>query len=85
MRIHALKTLPEYYEAVRCGYKTFEVRLNDRDFQAGDTLILKEFKPPDTYTGREIETRIIYIMDNPQYCKDGYVILAIDYYPEDSH
>ena len=42
---HALKTLPIYFDAALRGDKTFEVRKNDRDFQTGDTLILKEWDP----------------------------------------
>lgn len=43
--VHSLKTLPVYFAAVLRGDKTFEVRKNDRDFQTGDTLILKEYDP----------------------------------------
>lgn len=45
---HHLKTLPVYFDAVKRGDKTFELRKNDRDFQTGDTLVLEEFKggPP---------------------------------------
>ena len=42
---HDLKTLPVYFDAVLRGDKTFEVRKNDRDFQTGDTLVLKEWDP----------------------------------------
>ncbi|EKE9396609.1 DUF3850 domain-containing protein, partial [Listeria monocytogenes] len=42
--VHELKILPEYYEDIVAGRKTFEIRKNDRDFQVGDYLILKEFK-----------------------------------------
>lgn len=42
---HELKTLPVYFDAVARGDKTFEVRKNDRDFQTGDTLVLREFDP----------------------------------------
>lgn len=38
---HKLKILPEYFEAVKSGSKTFEVRKDDRGFQAGDTLFLQ--------------------------------------------
>ena len=38
--IHALKTLPEYFEAVWENKKTFELRKNDRDFKVGDYLAL---------------------------------------------
>lgn len=45
MKTHNLKTLPIYFDAVARGDKTFEIRNNDRDFQTGDTLVLKEFDP----------------------------------------
>lgn len=52
-KTHHLKTLPVYFDAVRRGDKTFEIRKNDRDFQTGDTLVLEEFKggPPHAPRG----------------------------------
>ena len=43
--IHELKTWPEFFDAVDRGEKTFEVRLDDRGFQVGDTLRLQRFRP----------------------------------------
>jgi|CXWL01.1.fsa_nt_gi hypothetical protein len=37
---HELKTLPQYWDAVQRGEKTFEVRRDDRGFQKGDVLEL---------------------------------------------
>lgn len=71
-----LKILPEYYEAVRCGDKTFEVRLNDRDYQVNDILHLQEFNNGE-YTGHELVKVISYILNDAAYCKEGYVILAL--------
>lgn len=42
---HILKIWPQYYQAVADGSKTFEVRVNDRGFQKGDHVLLREFDP----------------------------------------
>ena len=43
---HVLKTWPEYFAAVIIGTKTYEVRLDDRNFKEGDELLLREYLPP---------------------------------------
>lgn len=48
---HELKTDPAVFESVVAGLKTHEIRFNDRDFQVGDNLILRE----TTNTGAEIK------------------------------
>ena len=48
---HSLKTLPEFYQAVIEKRKPFEIRLNNRNFQKGDDVILNEWKDGE-YTGR---------------------------------
>lgn len=40
---HDLKIHPQFYVRVADGSKTFEVRDNDRGFQMGDTVVLREF------------------------------------------
>lgn len=42
---HVLKIWPQYYQRVSDGSKTFEVRNNDRGFQSGDTVTLREYDP----------------------------------------
>lgn len=42
---HDLKCWPEFFRPLCQGIKTFEVRLNDRNYQVGDTLQLWEWKP----------------------------------------
>ncbi len=42
---HILKIWPQYYSRVSDGSKTFEVRNNDRGFQSGDTVTLREWNP----------------------------------------
>lgn len=49
---------------------------NDRGFQVGDIVILKEFDNIK-YSGREIQVEITYILDDKFYgVSEGYVIFA---------
>lgn len=76
--VHHLKTLSEFFSDVKSGNKTFEVRQNDRNFQVGDTLILDEFNTDkQIVTGAWVPKEITYILDDPRYCKEGFVILGI--------
>lgn len=75
--VHNLKTLPKYFIDVKAGKKPFEVRKNDRNFQVGDTLILQEYDPETGYSGRQMTCLVTYILDEPEYVKEGYVVLGI--------
>lgn len=75
-RVHKLKTWPVYFEAVKAGIKRFEIRNNDREFRAGDWVVLQEWDPDgEEYTGREIDTRIIYVTEFGQ--PEGQVVFGI--------
>jgi len=78
MTVHELKTLPEYFEAVNEGVKTFEIRKNDRNYQVNDFLLLKEFDGTN-YTGREVFRQVCYMTNYGQ--ADNYVVLAIENVP----
>lgn len=60
MKIHELKTWPPYWEDVRNEAKSFEIRKDDRDFQKGDFLHLREYEMYRGYTGRSCYALIIY-------------------------
>ncbi|MDF4197332.1 ASCH/PUA domain-containing protein [Bacillus subtilis] len=77
MQRHILKILPEYFDAVCSGKKSFEIRKNDRNYQVGDELILCEYVPDrEGFTGREVEKEVVYITDYAQ--KENYIVMAID-------
>lgn len=68
---HELKIWPDFFQAVLNGKMKFQLRRNDRDYQVGDQLLLKEWNPEPTqscvkqgYTGREVLVRVDYIMDS---------------------
>jgi ASC-1-like (ASCH) protein len=73
---HQLKILPEYFQAIAEGEKTFEIRRNDRDYQVGDELFLNEFDPEkQKYTGRREKVKVSYITDYAQV--ENYIVMGI--------
>lgn len=74
--IHDLKILPIYFEAVALGIKTFEVRKDDRPYQVGDTLLLREYGNGE-FTGKKLKAKVTYILRDSVFCKDGYCIMGI--------
>jgi hypothetical protein len=79
--VHDLKTWPEFFNAVEHGAKSFEIRKDDRNFQVGDILCLREWDPATKdYTGRSIRKTIRYILrDALQFgLQEGYAILGFE-------
>ena len=75
-KIHELKIAPEYFEKVISKEKTFEFRYNDRNYQVGDILKLKEYYN-QKYTDQSISIKITYILENFEGLKHNHVILSI--------
>ena len=76
--IHQLKQKSKYFEDVISGKKTFELRLDDRDYAEGDYLALNEVDDSGIYTGRSCMVYVDYILkDVPNLLPDGVVCMAI--------
>ena len=75
--IRKLKILPQYFNDVLSGYKSFELRKDDRDYKVGDKLQLMEWDKE--FTDRSCIRDVIYILrDVEKYgLKKGFVILGI--------
>lgn len=73
--IHDLKILPEWFNAVISGVKTFEIRKDDRDYQPRDELLLREWDGT-AYTGRTCRADVTMVLRG-EYCRDGYCTMAI--------
>jgi hypothetical protein len=82
---HELKAWPHFFRSVWDGTKTFELRRDDRGYQVGDILLLREYDPDrddlpcgERYTGRELTARVEYILVGGQLgLEEGYVIMSI--------
>jgi hypothetical protein len=60
---HVLKTWPEFFALVWAGYKTAELRRDDRGFQIGDRMELREYDPESrSYTGRKVVAEITHVV-----------------------
>lgn len=77
---HQLKILPEYYEQVIEGNKTFEIRKNDRNFRSGDMLHLREWDSQEKqYTTRFAECLVRFCFYGGRYgLQKGFVCMSIE-------
>ena len=76
--IHELKILPHFFREVISGRKTFEIRKFDRPFRKDDLLALNEYDTDrKRYTGNSCLVYIDYLLESDEYCKQGYVVMAI--------
>ena len=77
--VHELKILPYYFNLVESGMKTFEIRLNDRNYQVGDILILHEYYG-GKYTDKKIVAKVDAVINFCVGVKKGYIVLLIETY-----
>jgi hypothetical protein len=77
---HELKIKEKYFLCLASGKKSFEVRLNDRDFQAGDqiefTVLGDDGLPDSTYCPRLMG--ITYVHSGLGMA-EGYVVLGVEW------
>lgn len=75
---HDLKCWPESYELTRTGFKPWEFRLNDRDYQEGDTLHLRAWDPKtQSYLGTSLRRRVMLVFRGGFGIPEGYVIMTL--------
>lgn len=84
---HEVKCWPAYFGPIRRKEKNFCVRRDDRGYQKGDTLHLREWQPPPSpnytgsytgsYTGNDENRKIKFILTGGQFgIEPGYVVLG---------
>jgi hypothetical protein len=78
MKVHIINCWSAYFKEVLAGTKQFELREDDRGYQVGDALILREYDPgEEVNTGRICFQRIEYILVNFPGLQEGYVAMSI--------
>lgn len=75
-KVHDVKLGTTFFDDVKTGRKTFELRKNDRGYKEGDTIVMHEYKDGTT-TGRTIEKKIVYMLEDFTGLEDGYCILGL--------
>lgn len=85
-RIHCVKCWVGVFDDVKAGRKPFEYRLNDRDYQVGDCLILQEYNPEtDSLTGEAFAVRVTYLLPGGKFgVPEKHCIMAIEPWGVDS-
>lgn len=80
MKTHELKCHPHFFAAIADGRKTFEIRRDDRHYQVGDLLALREYDPSFGDTGKRLPPfEVVYVMmaeDFPAILP-GFVIMGL--------
>lgn len=65
---HEMKSQPQFFEEILADRKTHDLRRDDRMFETGDTVRLREWSEAAGYTGREAMVEITYITDVTSPC-----------------
>jgi ParB family chromosome partitioning protein len=74
---HDLKCEEEEFDKTVEGVKTFEFRLNDRDFKVNDVLRLHKIDKNKIYTGNIFNCKVMYILYGPKFgVPDKYCVMA---------
>lgn len=79
---HDLKVHPEYFKLLSSGVKNFEIRKeDDRNFNEGDILFLREFSIDQwkvgTYSGKYLIRQVMYVTRDTEFVKEGYCIMGL--------
>jgi hypothetical protein len=88
---HELKTDPDVFQKTWNNKKSFEIRKDDRNFQEGDILFLRETKYTGKqmksgkalfYTGFSLKVRVDYKLPTGSYgLLEGWTVLSVTQIP----
>ena len=77
-KIHKVKILSHWFEAVIAGYKKAELRFNDRGYEVGDVLVMREYDGGTrTHSGRKVHVKVTHVADVGKI-QHNYVLLSFE-------
>lgn len=63
MKTHVVKIWPEYFHEVQTGEWPLDLRIDDRGYTKGDSLMLREWDPVTMeYTGKMTCKKIVHVL-----------------------
>lgn len=74
--IHHVKLGETFFEDVKTGRKSFELRKNDRGYKQGDMIVFYEYKD-GKYTPNLIKKKIVYVLQDFTGLEEGFCILGL--------
>lgn len=85
-KVHELKCAQPHFDDVASGRKTAELRLDDRGYEVGDTLRLREIAVCDFadryhYTGNVIAYEVTHKLSGEPWLAPGYCMLSLGRVP----
>jgi hypothetical protein len=80
MATHELKSWPSQFQAMWTGRKRAEFRRDDRGYEVGDLLELREWDPDERrYTGFRLTARVTHLVRGPEFAVPaGFAVLSIE-------
>lgn len=83
--LHTVRSWAHFFDAIKAGKKTHDLRKDDRNYKVGDVLRLERYDNIDgLYTGESLLVDVTYITNRDAPCafsssvvQPGYAILSI--------
>lgn len=77
-KVHVVKCWPDSFESIANGFKTADLRQDDRNYREGDDIVMREFRPQgialaSRYTGRELRVCITHTLSHEELQALGLV------------
>ncbi|MGV3695520.1 DUF3850 domain-containing protein [Flavobacterium sp.] len=79
MKHHDLKTIEPFYTDIVLKGKRLEIRIDDRDYQPEDTVILRQYDPEkQDFSGRKVKGVITYVLRGYPAIQEGYCAFSFE-------